>query len=174
MPAVARLDRRQEAFAIRPASTTPGPHTELLRAKTGLGQRVGRLVGPEGGVQKVEASRVGLGRSFPGDVTLEIPPAWKKEEKEERAREAMEEAIKKELDPNTIWTDGSRLDNGTVGAGVAWYEEVVESERGMREKVRGGVSVRPGRERKGREALSIAGTDHLEEHSRGGEAEVSV
>ena len=26
-------------------------------------------------------------------------------------------------DINTIWTDGSRLENGKVGAGMAWFEE---------------------------------------------------
>ena len=28
-----------------------------------------------------------------------------------------------EEDTNTIWTDGSRLDDGRVGVGVAWFED---------------------------------------------------
>ena len=44
-PAVARLDRRQEAFAIKLASTTTGPHTGLIRATTGLGRRLGEMLG---------------------------------------------------------------------------------------------------------------------------------
>ena len=44
---------------------------------------------------------------------------WGKEEREDGVRAAAERAREKEQDPNTIWTDGSKLENGGVGAGVA-------------------------------------------------------
>ena len=82
--------------------------------------------------QDVEASGIGLGRTFPGLV--ELPPVCGKgkEEKEERVRVFADMAREKERDPDTIWTDGSKLDSGGVGAGVAWYEEVdmVSKEQG--------------------------------------------
>ena len=46
-----------------------------------------------------------------------------------RDREFIERARDKEQDPNTIWTDGSKLESGGAGAGVAWYEEVAVSEQ---------------------------------------------
>ena len=62
-PARARLDRRQEAFAIRLASAISGPHTELLGAASGLGKRISALVGQGGTREEVEVGRVSLGRS---------------------------------------------------------------------------------------------------------------
>lgn len=118
LPARARLDRRQESFAVRLASTVSGPHTHLLRATSGLGQRISRMV-PEAVGHEVEGIRVSLGRSCPG------------EEKEKGIETSIRQAMEKERDPYTIWTDGSRLDDGRVGAGVAWYEEVAE----VRERV---------------------------------------
>lgn len=49
MPAKERLDRRQEASAIRLASVTTGPHRDLLRATSGSGrgQKIRGLVGQE-------------------------------------------------------------------------------------------------------------------------------
>ena len=44
-PAVARLDRRQEAFAVRLALATRGPHTNLVQATASLGQRLGEIWG---------------------------------------------------------------------------------------------------------------------------------
>ena len=121
VPAEARLDRRQESFAIRLASAPPGPHTDLLRATSGLGHRIRAMV-PGIGKQDIERNGNSQGRSFPGEVI--IPPAWRGEEKDEGIRAAIREAAGKEKDPDTIWTDGSRLDDGGVGARVAWYEEV--------------------------------------------------
>ena len=52
------------------------------------------------------------------------------EEKEELIRAAIEGAVEEERDRDTIWADDSRLENGKVGVGMAWYGEVPESERG--------------------------------------------
>ena len=78
--------------------------------------------------QRVEVSKVSTGISFPGGV--ELPPAWEKEEKEYGVRAAIEEAGKKERDPDTIWTDGSKLESGGFGAAVAWYKEKESAPRG--------------------------------------------
>ena len=129
VPATARLDRRQESFAIRLASATSGPHTGLLRATSGLGHRISEMV-PEVREQEIEDSRPSLGRSFPGVV--DIMPVWRGEEREEGIRMAIKEATEKEKGPNTIWADGSRLDDRRVGVGVAWYEKVTEEEEGKR------------------------------------------
>ena len=142
LPAKGRLDRRQEAFAIRLASTTPGPHTSLLRGtpSSGLGQRIRGLIGQDILGQRVEVSRISASMSFPGGI--ELPPVWRKEEKEEReegVRAAMEKAKEKEQGPDTIWTGGSKLEGGGVGAGVAWYEEET-SEQGRVMSERRGFS----------------------------------
>lgn len=71
-----------------------------------------------------------MARSFPGSV--EVPRVCRREEKEEKdemIRTAIEKAAKKELDQDTIWTDGSGLDDGRVGVSMAWCEEAPESER---------------------------------------------
>lgn len=81
---------------------------------------------PEIVEQRVEGSSVSLGRALLGAVCL--PPARGKGEKEQGIRAAEEEATRKEKDPDTIWTDRSRLEDGGVGAGVAWYEGVAGEE----------------------------------------------
>ena len=92
VPARARLDRRQGAFAIRLASSTSGPHTGLLRTATGsgLGHRLREWAGPEVLGQKIESSRISMGISFPGCV--ELPPVLGGEEKEEAVRADIEKA----------------------------------------------------------------------------------
>ena len=55
-----------------------------------------------------------------------MPPVCKGEEKERMAELAIERARGQERDPNAIWTDGSRLDSGGVGARIAWFEEVAD------------------------------------------------
>ena len=62
---------------------------------------------------------VSQGGVFPGRV--EIPPLDSGKEKEMRVQAAMESARLQERDPDTIWTDGSRLASGGVGGGVTWY-----------------------------------------------------
>ena len=97
----------------------------MVRTATGLGRRLRETLGQEKGA-RIESSTISLGRSFPGTVGL--PPVCRREEREEAIRIAMERANEKEQDPDTIWTDGSRLGSGGVGVGIAWYEEVPESE----------------------------------------------
>ena len=78
-----------------------------------------------GGVERVGFSR---GLVFPGEVVV---PAERRggEDKEEGTRHAVDEARKMSGDMDTIWTDGSRLENGRVGAGIAWFEKG-EEDRG--------------------------------------------
>ena len=125
IPATARLNRRQEAFAIRLSSTSGEPHGSLLRSRVGLGARLRGAV-PEaerGGVERVGFSR---GLVFPGEVV--VPAEGRRsEDKEEGTKHAVDEARKMSGDMDTIWTDGSRLENGRVGAGIAWFEKGEET-----------------------------------------------
>ena len=76
---------------------------------------------------RIESSTINRSMCFPGVVV--IPLAKKNEEDEEKERlieEAMRQATSQGEDQDMIWTDGSRLGNGRVGVGVAWYEEVKE------------------------------------------------
>ena len=116
VPATARLQGRQEAFATRLAAKKE-PADGLLEAGTGLGKRLRDMT--EQGTEKIRASR---GMVFPGVIAV---PAicYNDEDRKIATRDAEEEATTMEGDVNTIWTDGSRLEDGKVGAGVAWYEE---------------------------------------------------
>ena len=123
VPAVARLDGRQEAFAIRLASRDE-PTDGLLKAGTGLGKRLREVTeskggGREGGVEQVRCSR---GLVFPGLIAV---PAVRHDKRDRKmvAEAAREDAMAMERDTDTIWTDGSRLEDGKVGVGVAWFEE---------------------------------------------------
>lgn len=64
----------------------------------------------------------------------------------------MERVMGQELDPDVVWTDGSKLGSGEVGVGVAWYEEVLGSEQVGSVSVsrRGFCRVGERREQKGR------------------------
>ena len=62
------------------------------------------------------------GLVFPGGVVIPVERIGK-EEKEKNVRQAMEEANKTSKDTDTIWTDGSRLEEGKVGAGIAWFDK---------------------------------------------------
>ena len=62
---------------------------------------------------------------------------------------AMERAKEKKQDPNTIWTEGSKLGSGGVGVGIAWYEEMVKSEQVARSRLVGEGSARREREENG-------------------------
>ena len=74
----------------------------------------------------MEGSIVSQGKIFPGRVDL--PPTYRKQDKDkgESTRAAIEGAREYKRDHDTIWTDGSKLDSGGVGVGIAWYEEVKE------------------------------------------------
>ena len=114
VPAVARLQGRQEAFAIRLAARRE-PVDGLLEAGTGLGKRLREMT--ELGSEQVRCSR---GMFFPG--IIEVPTiCYNDEDRRTASRDAEEEARAMGEDI-TIWTDGSRLEDGRVGAGVAWYE----------------------------------------------------
>ena len=100
------------------------PADGLLEAGTGLGRRLREMTEP--GTEQVRCSR---GMVFPGIIAV---PAVCYSDKDRRtaSRDAEKEARAMGEDTNTIWTDGSRLDDGRVGAGVAWYENQEEgSER---------------------------------------------
>lgn len=78
---------------------------------------------------RIESSTISRSMCFPGAVV--IPLAKKNEENEEKERlieEAMRQATSQGEDQDMIWTDESRLGNGRVGVGVAWYEVVKEEE----------------------------------------------
>lgn len=42
----------------------------------------------------------------------------------------MEKAVRQLHDPDTLWTDGTRLDSGGVAVGVVWYGKVEEVAEG--------------------------------------------
>ena len=74
----------------------------------------------------MEGSTVSQGKIFPGRVDL--LPIYRKQDKDkgESIRAAIEGAREYERDHDTIWIDGSKLDSGGVGVGIAWYEKVKE------------------------------------------------
>ena len=144
VPASARLDRRQEAFAIRLASAQGGPHARLMgTATTGLGKRLRSRWDKRRDSEWRKAWSVRA--VFPGVV--EVPQLGKEKEKENMIRAAMEEATRQERNPEVVWTDSSRLGGG-VGVGIAWYKEVSESEQGP-----GEVPAEQERERRGGDEL---------------------
>ena len=148
MPARARLDKRQAAFAIRLASAPSGPHAGLLGARIGLRVRLRESLGQASSASAtVERSVIGQGRAFPGVVA--IPPPGTRTNREERIGTAAEEARIQEHDPDTMWTDGSKLGGGDVGCGVAWYEEVKTAEPPVLIGRRGVLGIGERREPKG-------------------------
>ena len=123
VPAEARLNGRQEAFAIRLASREE-PTDGLQRAGTGLGSRLGGIIEleEEEKVKRVEQVGCSRGLSFPGRIA--VPAEYRgREERREAIEAAVAEANDMEKDANTIWTDGSRLEDGRVGVGMAWLED---------------------------------------------------
>ena len=130
VPAEARLNGRPEAFAVRLMSRDE-PRDGLLRAGTGLGAMLRSLVerderDEEGRkkIERVERVECSRGRFFPGRI--EIPEERRGEEKDEAIKRAIAEANDMEEDTCTIWTDGSRLEGGEVGVGMAWFEGTKE------------------------------------------------
>ena len=67
---------------------------------------------------------------FPGVIAI---PAVCYDERDRRpvAAAAEEEARAMEEDTDTIWTDGSRLEDGRVGVGIAWIESRREESKGQ-------------------------------------------
>ena len=85
VPAEARLNGRQEAFAIRLAFRD-GPQERLLSVRAGLGSRLRDMVGIRNR-EEVEQVRCSKGQVFPGEVVLPREGRGK-EEREEVARQA--------------------------------------------------------------------------------------
>lgn len=128
IPAAARLQGRQEAPAIRLASKDE-PAMGLLHAGTGLGERLRGMVGgidvgiEERGTRgkEVEKVRCSRGLFFPG--VINVPAVYYDEkDRKEVARAAEEDARAMGENTDTIWTNGSRLEDGRVGVGIAWME----------------------------------------------------
>lgn len=119
IPAAARLDRRQSSFALRLASAQSGPHHNLIRQQTTLGHRLRTALGPGIDIDSIERSGLSQGQNFPG--TVHRPPVVKGEirEEEERIERATGKAKGFDRNPNTVRKDGSRLEQGGVGGGVA-------------------------------------------------------
>ena len=86
-----------------------------------------------------EASQVGAverrprvrDEPFPEAYTfLEIRKADRdREEKREMIEEAARVARAHDQEPDTIWTDGSKLESGGVGGAVVWYDKEGEGGR---------------------------------------------
>ena len=112
-PARSLLDHAQARFALR-LTVRPrggGGQEEILekrnsalaarvRERSGLGRR-----------ETVEAQRWGALRCFQGRVHVDS------------REEALSAALEWTDQSGTVWTDGSRLENGKVGAAAVWWEE---------------------------------------------------
>lgn len=146
MPALARLDRRQEAFAVRLASRSEGPHGRLLQSRVGLGLRLREAI-PEAEGGRVEQVRCSRGLVFPKVAIIPVEHR-EKEEKEDGVKKAMDEASGMSEDTDTIWTEGSKLEDGRVGAGIAWFDKG-EDKKG-KIKVIKGTTERQDRDEKGK------------------------
>lgn len=116
---------RDRPFAMRLATTRDSPHHDIIRVQTTLGRRCRQAlyVASARGLDIIERSRVGQGLVFPRKVHIHPPVRNEKdEEKEKRIAEAVDEARVFKRCPDTMWTDGSKMSQGEVGGGVAWYE----------------------------------------------------
>lgn len=70
LPAQARLQKRQSAFAIRLASAQEGSHRGIICGKTGLGKRLQESLGSGVKAREVEKVVPSGGRVFPGGVLV--------------------------------------------------------------------------------------------------------
>ena len=107
MPATARLEKRQGAFATRLASVLSGPH-HGISSRIGLGARLRNALSPGTNVREVEKIRVSQGQTFPGEICL--PPTGrgrgeekKEKEKEEKIKKAVSEAQGYSRCPSTVY-----------------------------------------------------------------------
>ena len=102
-----------QVYTVRLASASDGPRAEIVHGKTGIGRRIREALGQAGtAVAKVEKSTVSQGRVFPG--TVRTPPVLRGEEKDRMVEDAIGEVRRKQYDPSTLWTGGSKLDSGGV------------------------------------------------------------
>ena len=120
-PARALLDHRQASFALRLLARpeNSGGQEEILRYRNSdLMARIRRICG----LGRGETAEVQIWEEF-----REMRASVIVEEKEEALRTAKEWTDQE----NSIWTDGSRLENGAVGAAVAFKEEGVWKGKGF-------------------------------------------
>ena len=110
-PARALLEYQQARFAHRLLAQPRdggGPEEILTREGAGITARIREAAGTRRG-ETVEPQVWSEGRAFPGGVTIQ------------EREQALAVARSSQWDNrNTIWTDGSRLDSGDVGAACAW------------------------------------------------------
>ena len=112
-PAKPLLDYRQAKFMQRLMARPKGhqgPEEILERLEAQLTERLRQVsfLGPEDRPEELCWARH---RAFPGCIQIE--------ERKTAYRTAKEWTDRK----NSAWTDGSRLEDGAVGAAVAWWEE---------------------------------------------------
>ena len=115
LPARALLDHRQASFALRLLArpvNSRGQEEILEHRGSDLTARIRRRCGLKRG-ETAEVQRWEEFRELRAEVYME-----KREEALKTAGEWLEEAQK-----DTVWTDGSRLESGAVGAAVAFKEE---------------------------------------------------
>ena len=111
-PAVAQLDNRLRRFALRLASLSKGDQArELVGAAGALGQRLQSALGCWNGREETVLLEV----ATPLEATITI---------EEEAAAALE-ARSSNRPGLTIFTDGSRLENGATGYAVTWKKGFV-------------------------------------------------
>ena len=117
----------------------------------------------EPGTETIRASR---GMVFPGIVA--VPAVCHSDEDRKIAvRDAEEEARTMVGDANTIWTDGSRLEDGRVGIGVAWYEHKKEGEVSEERLITKRRNYRTGGKRREGHAGYLGGSRSIRAHGEG-------
>jgi ribonuclease HI len=120
-PARALLNHRQAMFSHRLIARPKdggGPEEILTREGAELSQRLRTATGIKPG-ESTEPQVWGQGRTFPGVITIdEAGPAL--------------ETARLWRASDTIWTDGSRFDNGRVGAACVWQTPGPGGWRGRR------------------------------------------
>ena len=92
----------------------------MIRTGTRIGGRLQEALRPAA-TGTVERSTLSQGRVFPRVVCipLAVSAGEKEDQREQRVEAAAGGARRFDRDPDTIWTDGSRLDNRGVRGAVA-------------------------------------------------------
>jgi ribonuclease HI len=112
-PAHPLLDYRQARYAQRLMARPVGhggPEEILERGGTALQERLVEAAGMEPEEDEYEAVVMPEGKAWEARVVIEAE------------EEALATAREWQSDDQTAWTDGSRLENGGVGAAVCWME----------------------------------------------------
>ena len=117
-PAATQLENRQRRFGLRLLSLPQGDQArELVRTPTPMGCRLTNTLGYAGRVEST--------------VLLEEPEAFDTELLQEEEAEAMAEA-EKTRPGLTMFTDGSRLDDGASGYAVVWKRKNSQIWKGLK------------------------------------------